>query len=177
MAGATFTQPLFEEWTMTAFHDQIVEAWDEWESTTGANANNPDDFIMWAVSNKKLFPRPQDLKRLFRKEVTAALRQVMKRDDRGFMYRAKQCVLIAEKGTQYRLWFDTDKGGTTSLRQKAIRQRRDAVANDVYRAICDVDHMKAAFPGEQLSFLPDFTDDCAERRAQELLEASGKKAA
>jgi hypothetical protein len=113
----------------------------------------------------------QDLRRLLRKQVTAALRQAIRIDDAGFSYRAKQCVMIAEEGLQYRLWFDTDKGGTTNLRQKSVRQRRDAVASDVYRAVCDVEHMNTAFPNDpQLSFLTDFTEDCAEKRAAELLE-------
>ena len=63
----------------------------------------------------------------------------------------------------------TDKGGTPNLRQKVTRQRRGGVASDVYRAVCDVEHMSKAFPGEQLNFFTDFTDDVAERRAAELL--------
>ncbi|SRR6266540_2294589 len=149
--------------------EQILRAWDEWEEITGAEANNPDDFIAWALETKKLVPQMQDLRRLFRKQVTSALRQALKRDEAGFSYRAKQCVLIIEEGAQYHLWFDTDKGGTPNLRQKVTRQRRDAVASDVYRAVCDVEHMSKVFPGEQLNFFTDFTDDVAERRAAELL--------
>jgi len=84
-------------------------------------------------------------------------------------HRATDSVLIIEEGAQYRLWFDTDKGGTPNLRQKVTRQRRDAVASDVYRAVCDVEHMSKVFPGEQLNFFTDFTEDVAERRAAELL--------
>lgn len=149
--------------------EQILRAWDEWEAITCAEANNPDDFIAWALDNKKLAPQMQDIRRLFRKQVTNVLRQAMRRDDAGFSYRAKQCVLIAEQGAQYRLWFDTDNTGTPNLRQKAARQRRDAIASDVYRAVCDVEHMKNVFPGEQLNFFTDFTDDVAERRAAEIL--------
>ena len=95
----------------------------------------------------------------------------MRRDRDGFSYRAKQCVAVSEKGMQLRLWFDTDKGGTPNLRQKAVRQRRDAIASDVYRAVCDKEHMNTTFPGDpQLNFLADFSDDIAERRAAELLE-------
>jgi hypothetical protein len=69
------------------------------------------------------------------------------------------------------MWFNTDKGGTPNLRQKATRQRRDGIASDVYRAVCDVEHMNNAFPDDpQLSFVLDFADDFAERRAAELLE-------
>ena len=35
-----------------------------------------------------------------------------------------------------------------SLRQKATRQRRDGIASDVYRAICDMVHMNKTFPDD-----------------------------
>jgi hypothetical protein len=156
---------------MATLQEQILRAWDEWEETTGAEANNPDDFVAWAMEHKKLLPHIQDIRRLMRKQVTSALRQAVRVDEAGFTYRAKQCVSIIEEGLQLRLWFDTDKGGTTNLRQKAVRQRRDGIANDVYRALCDVEHMNKAYHDDpQLSLLTDFSDDCAERRAQELLE-------
>ena len=145
--------------------EQILRAWDEWEEITGAEANNPDDFIAWALDTKKLVPRMQDIRQLFRKQVTNVLRQAQRRDEAGFSYRAKQCVLILEEGAQYRLWFDTDKGGTANMRQKATKQRRDGIASDVYCAVCDVEHMKKVFPDEQLNFFTDFSDDVAERRA------------
>ncbi len=156
---------------MANFDEQVLRAWDEWEETTGAQASNPDDFITWAMENKKLVPRLQDLRKIFRKQVTSALRQVTRQDEAGFSYRAKQCVTILDDGLQLRLWFDTDKGGTTNLRQKAVRQRRDAIVADVYKAACDVEHMNKAFPEDpQLSFLPDFSDDLADRRAAELMD-------
>jgi hypothetical protein len=156
---------------MANFNEQILRAWDEWEATTGAEANNPDDFISWAIENKKLLPHMQDIRKLLRRQVTAALRQAIRIDDDGFTYRAKQCVTVLEGPVQLRLWFDTDNGGTPNLRQKAVRQRRDGIASDVYRAICDVEHMNKVFLGDpQLSFLTDFSEDCAEKRATELLE-------
>jgi hypothetical protein len=97
-------------------------------------------------------------------------------DEAGFSYRAKQCVTIIEEGTQLRLWFDTDKGGTSNLRQKMARQRRDAIASDVYRAVCDIEHINKTFPGDtQLSFLTDFGEDVAERRALELAEREAEE--
>jgi len=156
---------------MVNFNEQVLQAWEEWEATTGAEANNPDDFVAWALENRKLAPYMSDIRKLLRKQVTSALRQAIRLDEAGFSYRAKQCVMIEEDGLQHRLWFDTDKGGTTHLRQKATRQRRDAIASDVYRALCDVEHMNTQFPDDpQLSFLPDFSEDCAEKRAAELLE-------
>jgi hypothetical protein len=74
---------------MANFNGQILRAWDEWEQTTGAEANNPDDFVIWAMENKKLLPHLPDIRRLLRKQVTTALRQASRVDDAGFSYRAK----------------------------------------------------------------------------------------
>lgn len=154
---------------MANYKEQVMRVWDEWEATTGAEANNPDDFVAWALENKKLQPQPQDVTRLLRKRVTTVLRQAMRTDENDITYRAKQCVTILDKGVQLTLWFDTDKGGTPNLRQKAVRQRRDGIANDVYRAMCDVEHMKTAFPDDpQLNFFLDFHDDYTERKVAEL---------
>jgi hypothetical protein len=97
-------------------------------------------------------------------------------DEAGFSYRAKQSVLSFEDDEKpHRMWFDTDKGGTPNLRQKAVRQRRDAIASDVYRAVCDKEHMNNVFPEDpQLTFFLDFADDVAERRATDLLNRDGE---
>jgi hypothetical protein len=154
---------------MSHFNEQVLQAWDEWEASTGADANNPDDFVAWAMDNRKVSPQMQDIRRVLRKQVTTALRQASRVDPDGFSYRAKQCVTISEQGLQLRLWFDTDRGGTPNLRQKAVRQRRDAIVSDVYSAVCDVEHMRKTFPDDpQLNFFTDFSDDCAERRAIDL---------
>jgi len=152
-------------------NEQILQAWNEWEETTGAEANNPDDFIAWAIENRRLLPTPQDVTRILRKQVTSALRQASRMDEAGFAYRAKQCVTLLEDGLQQRLWFDTDNGGTPNLRQKAVRERREGIANDVYRALCDVEHMNKTFTeDDQLNFFMDFSEDCSERRVADLLE-------
>ncbi len=158
--------------------EDTLEAWDEWEQTTGAIANDPDEFIAWAMENKRFHLRPRDVVKLLRKQVTSVLRQASRLDNAGFTYRAKQSVMIFDEdtGAQRRMWFDTDRGGTTNLRQKAVRQRRDAIANDVYRAACDVEHMNKVFADDpQLTFFADFRDDVAEHRATELLERNGEK--
>ena len=97
----------------------------------------------------------------------AALRQSRRYDlEGGFHYRSKQSVTLFPDGLPIKHYFDTDEGGSPTLRQKATRERREAVANDIYRAACDVDHLNRVFPGEpRLQFVLDFTDDVAERRA------------
>lgn len=162
---------------MANYHEQIAQAWDEWEAQTGDEANDPDDFVDWAVKNGKMVPRPQDIRKIFRQQVSTALRQVHRTNDLGTTYRAKQCVTIAEGGKQRTLWFDLDWNGTPRLRQRAVKQRREAIANDVYRAMSDVEHMNYAYPGdERIQFEMDFTEDYEERKALERFERDQKEA-
>jgi hypothetical protein len=98
-----------------------------------------------------------------------ALRQAKRYDEEGgFTYRAKQSVTLFEGIVPIKHYFDTDSGGTPTLRQKSTRQRREAIAHDVYRAVCDVERMNKVFPGDpQLKFYTEFADDVAELRATE----------
>jgi hypothetical protein len=157
---------------MADYNEQVNSLWDEWMAETGESSGDPSDFIDWAVGGRRLAPRPQDIKQILRKQVTQALRQQKRYDEEGgFTYRAKQSVTLFENGTAIKHYFDTDKGGTANLRQKSTKQRRDGCANDVYRAVCDVERMNKMFPDEpQLNFFSDFTDDVAELRAAEQAE-------
>ena len=69
---------------MANFDDQLMQAWNEWEEITGEAANDPDDFITWAVENKRLAPRPQDVRKFLRKQVSRVLRQATRMDEAGF---------------------------------------------------------------------------------------------
>jgi hypothetical protein len=154
---------------MADYNEQINRYWAEWMEETGQDSGDPDDFIEWAVDSGRLALRPLAVRQALRKQVTQALRQAKRWDeDGGFTYRAKQCVTLFEGGAAHKHYFDTDTGGTTTKRQKSVRQRREAVAHSVYRGVCDVERMNKNFPDEpELNFFPDFTDDVLELRAGE----------
>jgi hypothetical protein len=132
---------------MANWNEQVMRAWDEWESATPDELNDPDDFVIWALDNEKLIPRPQDIRRILRGQVTDVLRQTMRTDKNGITYRAKQCLRISEDGAQYSLWFDTDKGTTNNMR-KATLQKRKAIADACFRAKCDADHFSNSHSDE-----------------------------
>lgn len=162
---------------MANYNEQVIRAWDEWEDQTGDEANDPDDFIDWAIANNRLYTPLEDVRKIHRRRVSEALRQVHRVNEEGTTYRAKQCVTIIEEGRQRTLVFDVDKNGTPQLRRKAVRQRRDAIANDVYRAMSDVTHINFAYPhDEPIQFELDFTEDYEERKALERMERDRKKA-
>jgi hypothetical protein len=157
---------------MSYYADQVNRLWDEWIAETGQESGDPADFIEWAIASRRLALRPQDVKQLLRKQVTQALRQAKRYDEEGgFTYRAKQSVSLFQGDIAVKHYFDTDRGGTQTLRQRSTRQRREAIAHDVYRAVCDVERMNKVFADEpQLNFFPDFTDDLLELRAAESLD-------
>lgn len=153
---------------MADYNEQVNRLWDEWIAETGQESGDPAEFIEWALANRRLALRPQDVRQLLRKQVTQALRQSKRWDDEGgFTYRAKQSVTLFDGDVATKHYFDTDKGGTQRLRQKSVKQRREAIAHDVYRAVCDVERMKKVHREPELNFFPDFTDDVEEHRAAE----------
>ena len=161
---------------MADYIEQTDLLWDEWIAETGQVSGDPADFVEWGLANRKLALRPQDVRRLLRKQVTGLLRKARRFDpDGGYWYRSKQSVTLFDGELPTKHFFDTDKGGTPNLRQKAVKQRRDAIADHVYRAACDVDHMNRAFPDDpQLTFFPDFNDDVAEKRAADVAASKRK---
>ncbi|MGC6331565.1 hypothetical protein [Rhizorhabdus sp. FW153] len=166
---------------MADYNEQLLRHWDQWEEETGQDSGDPNDFIDWAMAHGKLGLRPQDVRQILRKQVTQALRQAKRYDEEGsFTYRAKQCVtLFNANGVGVKHYFDIDHGGTPTKRQMSIRQRREAIAHDVYRAVCDVERMNKNFPSDlQLAFHLEFQDDVAEHRAAEQAERyKGEEAA
>lgn len=162
---------------MANFSEQVFLAWNEYEEETGHDVI-PDDFIAWAMKNGKLAPKPEDVSKLLKRRVMTAVRQKRLIDGDGVEYRAKQCVLQWDEDLQAHLplWFDTDKGGTPQLRKKAVKQRRDGIADDVYRAMCDVVHMNKQH-NEVTQFVMDFSEDYLDRKAVEALSDDDEGAA
>lgn len=154
---------------MANFGEQVVRLWEEWIDEVGFESADPGDFVDWALENRKLLPSPIDIKQLLRRQVTQSLRQARRWDENGhFTYRAFQSATLFEGGHAIKHYFDTDSGGSPSLRQKSVKQRRDAVAKDVYRAVCDVERMNSVHKEDpQLNFFTDFTDDVIELRISE----------
>lgn len=161
---------------MSSYDEQVLNAWEAWVAETGEAAGNPDDFIVWATNKKLLAATPLDMHKVLRKRVSSALRKAVRVNSNGITYRAKQCAIMYENGQQIPMYFDTDTGGTPNLRKKAAHQRREAIANDVYRALCDIEHMRE-YHKEDIQFVLNFEDDCADRRAADMLDDEADDAA
>lgn len=161
---------------MANHNEQLIRALEEYEAITGENAINPDDMITWAIENGKWHPRPQDVRKIMRKELGVAVSQLKRQDENGIEYRAKQVVKLKEDGEQITMIFDVDHGGTEKLRSLASRQRRDGIVSDIFRARSDVDHMNYKYPDcNPIQFHLDFSEDYEEMRAEENIKFEENK--
>lgn len=161
---------------MAKYNEQLIRALEEYEEITGDNAINPDDMITWAIENGKWHPRPQDIRKIMRKELGVAVSQLRRRDENGIEYRAKQVVKLKEDGEQITMIFDVDTGGTEKLRSLASRQRRDGILSDIFRARSDVDHMNFKYPDcTPIQFHLDFSEDYEEMRAENKIKFEESK--
>lgn len=103
---------------MANFNDQVVSLWKEWVAETRQESSDPGEFVDWAMQRRKLAPHPQDVRKMLRRQVTQSLRQARRHDeDGGFTYRAFQSASLFENGERIKHYFDTDTGGSPSLRQ------------------------------------------------------------
>ncbi|OLF74069.1 hypothetical protein AWH62_07985 [Maricaulis sp. W15] len=164
---------------MANFDDQVVQLWEEWFAAIGHESADPGDFVEWALVNHRLSPNPLDVKQMLRRQVTKSLRQAKRWDADGhFTYRAFQSATLFEGGEAIKHYFDTDTGGSPSLRQRSVKERRDAIAKGVYRAVCDVERMNKVHRDDpQLHLFTDFTDDVAELRIAEHVHIDDQDAA
>lgn len=108
---------------MSDYNEQVNRLWDEWIAETDQESGDPGEFVEWATKKRLLALGPQDVKQLLRKRVTQALRQAKRYDVAGgFHYRSKQSVTLFDyAGVSIKHYFDTDSGGSMTLRQKATR--------------------------------------------------------
>lgn len=82
---------------MATWIEQVEDLWDEWIADNGMESGDPAEFVEWALAERRLVPRPQDIRQIMRKQITQALRQVKRYDpEGGFSYRAKQSVTLFE---------------------------------------------------------------------------------
>jgi hypothetical protein len=161
---------------MASYNEQIQRLWERYEAETGQSAIDPDAFLQWAIDNRLWLPRPKDVRRQMRSDLSDALRQAMRTDDGGITYRAKQYIRSSEDGEQMELWFDTDKA-TRTLMHKAVQQRRQGIVQVAHRTKCDVDHYNTTHPTETpIPLELDFTDDVAEIETAERMEREKKAA-
>lgn len=150
-----------------SYNEQLQTLWQKFERAHGDDPESLTirDCFDWAYREKLWRPRPQDMAKMFGREMQEALRQVIRTDPSGRQYRAKHCVRETRGGIQMSLWGDIDTS-PRSFMQKSFQQRRKSIVNDSYKLKSDVDHFNEyCSKGNPIQLVLDFTDDVAELEA------------
>jgi hypothetical protein len=148
-----------------SYKEQLQSIWRQFEKEHGFEPSTIRDCFEWAYQNKLWSPRPQDIAKIFGREMAEALRQEMRTDASGRRYRAKHCIRVNYGGVQMPLWGDIDKHSRTFL-QQSFGERREGSVKDLYQLKQDVDHFNEfRSNGNHIQLILDFTDDVAELEA------------
>lgn len=153
------------------YKEQMLGLWDAYADIMGGEALSTMDFAQWAVRGGQWHPKPQEVVKRCAADMADALRDELRIDEFGIIYRGKICVRTSESGVQLTLWQDSDLAAPTFV-EKSFHQRRRGVADVCFQLKSDYDHFNLTRnPEIKLQLSLDFTDDVAEREALERLEA------
>ncbi|MHC8494525.1 hypothetical protein ACTU44_17675 [Thalassospira sp. SM2505] len=148
------------------YKEQLRKIWRQYEVENGEEPHTVRECFDWAVERGLWAPRPQDIAKIFGREMSEALRQEIRVDEQGRHYRAKHCVRENRGGVQLALWNDIDRA-PRSFMEKSFQQRRQGIVRDSYQLKMDVDHFNdSRSKGNPIQLILNFEDDVAEIEAE-----------
>ncbi len=155
---------------MATYSEQMQDIFKRYEAAGMPIPAEPRAVAAWAIKNGLWRPKPADVHKLFADDLTRALREEYRTDDRGRRYRAKHAVRSTKDGKQISLWADKESAPHNHMK-KAFVQRRKQIVGDCYQLQTDVDvYIETRAQHDPVQVLFDFTDDVAEIQALELRE-------
>lgn len=145
-----------------SYKEQMQKIWKQYEQNSQDDELTVQGCFVWAKANNLWSPKPQDVSKIFGREMADALRQEIRVDKYGRTYRAKHCVKESRGGVQMTLWGDIDEAPRKFM-SKSFQQRRKGIVNDSYQLKQDVEHFnECRKEEEQIPLILDFTDDVLE---------------
>lgn len=153
-----------------SYKAQLQELWGKFTEEHGEAPTTIDECFEWASKNGLWHPKPQDVSRIFKREMGRALREQTRTDPSGRTYRAMQRVKETKGGVQLSLWGDTDKIPRRFM-EKSVQQRRKGLVDDGYKLKMDVDHFNEYRSEDNpIQLVLNITEDVEEREIMEHYE-------
>jgi len=148
------------------YNEQLRAIWRKYEAVHGEEPHTVRECFDWALSAGLWRPRPQDVAKIFGRDMSEALRQEMRVDEQGRQYRAKHCVREVKGGVQLTFWNDIDRAPRAFM-EKSFQQRRQGIVRDSYQLKMDVDHFNEYRSTlKPIQLILNFEDDVAEIEAE-----------
>lgn len=143
------------------YNQQLQRLFHEYEKEHGSEPTQLTDVATWMVNEGHWQMRPVDVIHRCANDLSSALREEYRVDEKGRRYRANHAV----RGEQGTLWADLDNAPRGHM-EKAFAQRRRQVVGDCYQLKTDVDVYNDKHKLEEpINLVLDFTDDVAEKQA------------
>lgn len=145
-------------------NERLQQAWHSYEGRHQHLPTSARQAVEWAVAEGLLeFPSidPYDI---LAGEMSQALREEYRTDEKGRCYRLNHAVRVTKSGVQYTFWATMGFAPHAHM-ERAFTQRREQIIGDCLQLKTDVDVYNDLNRGKQpeIQLVLDFTDDVAER--------------
>lgn len=120
-------------------NEQLQDIWKQYEAAGNPVPAASIDIARWAVRNGLWRQGRSEQIKICAEELSRALREEYRTDNKGRRYRAKLCV----RNKQRWLWDDMDRT-SRSFAERAFAQRRKQIVGDCHQLKIDVDHFNDA---------------------------------
>ncbi|MDN5882514.1 MAG: hypothetical protein L0H37_09095 [Nitrosospira sp.] len=154
---------------MSSKHNQqLQKLFHAYAKEHGSEPTQLTDVAAWMVNEGYWQMRPIDVIHRCANDLSAALREEYRVDEKGRRYRANHAV----RGEQGTLWADLDNAPHGHM-EKAFAQRRRQIVGDCYQLKTDVDVYNDKHKLEEpINLVLNFTDDVAEKQTLDQEDAA-----
>ncbi len=145
-----------------SYNERLQRIFQKYEEAGNPTPAPMRDVAAWAIQQGLWEPRQVDIVDILAEDISRALREEFRTDQKGRRYRAKHAVRISRAGVQLTLWADIDRSSRQHM-QMAFAQRRQNIVGDCLHLRIDVDVFNDKNSSEPpIQLILDFTQDVAE---------------
>jgi hypothetical protein len=163
---------------MATYKEQLRNIWKQYREEVSGSPADLKDVAAWALKKGLWKPRPIDLHASFAGDLSDALRDEKRIDEKGREYRANIPVRVKPKnGPPLFVWADIDDAPHSHV-VKSIQQERRSIASDCYALVMKADHYNDAHPAQKpIEVFLNFEEDVEEAKIARGIEVYDDKAA
>jgi hypothetical protein len=151
---------------MSTKNERLQQVWHHYDDDKKHQPTGTREAVRWAVKEGLLELPHYDPYEMLAAEMSNALRDEYKTDEKGRRYRINHAVRITKGGVQQTFWGVMGFAPHDHM-ERAFTQRREQIVGDNLQLKIDVDVYNDLNRGKQvpIQLVLDYTDDVAEREA------------
>jgi hypothetical protein len=149
---------------MASKNETMQQIWHKYDSRRDHKPSSMKQAATWAVEDGLLNLPEIDPLDVLADQMSQALREEYKTDERGRRYRVNHAVRVTRGGVQHTFWGVMGHAPHDHM-EKAFAQRRELIIGDNLQLKTDIDVYNDAFRGKNpaIQLVLNYTEDIAER--------------